>query len=88
MNSLFSNLVSKGIGANMLKVGCQRRRSNAQIKQDKIEALRKQREIEQSFNQIQNLKRELEITKAEKDMIQEAANVLGEFMSEGVIIQD
>ena len=72
----------------MLKVGCQRRRSNAQIKQDKIEALRKQREIEQSFNQIQNLKRELEITKAEKDMIQEAANVLGEFMSEGVIIQD
>ena len=72
----------------MLKVGCQRRRSNAQIKQDKIEALRKQREIEQSFNQIQNLKRELEITKAEKEMIQEAANVLGEFMSEGVIIQD
>jgi hypothetical protein len=50
--------------------------------------LRKQREIEQSIHQINNLKRELEITKAEKEMIQEAANVLGEFMSEGVIIQD
>jgi hypothetical protein len=50
--------------------------------------LRKQREIEQSIHQINNLKRELEITKAEKDMIQEAANVLSEFMSEGVIIQD
>jgi len=38
------------------------------------------------MQQIQNLKRELEITKAEKDLIQGAANVLGEFMSQGIII--
>ena len=72
----------------MLKVGCQRRRSNAQVKQDKIESLRKQREIEQSIQQIQTLKRELDIVKNEKDLMQGAANVLNEFMSQGVIIQD
>ena len=34
------------------------------------------------------MKRELDIVKNEKDLIQGAANVLNEFMSNGVIIQD
>lgn len=72
----------------MLKAGCQRRRSAAQIKHEKIEALRKQREIEQSAQQIQSLQRELINAKAQKDMMQGAANVLNEFLSQGVIVQE
>jgi SMC interacting uncharacterized protein involved in chromosome segregation len=51
--------VSKGIGANLLKVGSKRRRTTAQVKQEKLDDEQRELEVSQKLQQFDQLQQQI-----------------------------
>ena len=52
----FSSVVSKGQGANMLKIGVKRRRTKAEIEEQKQEEIRKEQKIVEELQELAGLR--------------------------------
>ena len=76
---VYSILASKGIGANMLKVGTKRRRTKAQIVAEKEEAAIKEVALQERLAKAALLEQEADNNK-------NAANILTEFIKQGIAV--
>ena len=79
----FSLVVSKGQGANMLKIGVKRRRTKAEIEEQKQEEIRKEQKIVAELQELAGLRERVQ--QAEKIAIDNkgAATVLNQMINSG-----
>ena len=54
--NIFSTIVSKGAGANMMKVGSKRRRTKNEIEEEKQEEIVKQQKLKADLEELANLR--------------------------------
>ena len=86
--SSFFFSAQKGIGANMLKVGVKRRRTKTQIDQDKEEAELRERAVNASLLENEQLKQQVEQMKQNVHSNSEATQILSDLMAQGLVQQD
>jgi hypothetical protein len=80
--------VSKGIGANLLKVGCKRRRTTAQVKQEKLDDERKELEVSQKLQQFDQLQMQVaQLQDAVKEHLG-ASEIIKDLMNKGQLEVD
>jgi len=80
---MFRTAASKGIGANLLKVGTKRRRTQQEIKDQKEEARLKEEQTQAKLSQLEELLKrcaELEDRAANNEA---AKNILSEMLESG-----
>ena len=78
----------KGIGANLLRVGIKRRRTKTQIEEEKQEAELRERAVNESLVENEQLKSQLPQMQHQGQNNQKAADILSELLSKGLITQD
>ena len=81
-------LAQKGIGANLLRVGIKRRRTKTQIEEEKQEAELRERAVNESLVENEQLKSQLTQMQNQGQNNQKAADILSELLSKGLITQD
>lgn len=72
----------------MFKLGAKRRRSKAEINEQKEEERLRQEGLDRKAQQIQELTQRLQAAEAERRNNQEAADLLNRWAGEGIINQD
>ena len=80
--------MSKGIGANMLKVGSKRRRTKAQVKADKEAAALKDQQDASALVELTQLRARVQGLEHEASQGKAASNLLSQMISAGHVEQD
>ena len=80
--------MSKGIGANMLKVGSKRRRTKAQVKADKEAAALKDQQDASALVELAQLRARVQGLENEANQGKAASSLLSQMISAGHVEQD
>ena len=80
--------MTKGIGANMLKVGSKRRRTKAQVKADKEAAAHKDEQDASTLAELAQLRARVQGLENEANQGKAASSLLSQMISAGHVEQD
>ena len=76
-------LASKGSGANLLKIGSKRRRTNNEIAGEKVMQQMNEEEAKENARKVRLLQDELDLAKKNADTFQDAAQMLENLFQSG-----
>lgn len=85
--NILSSIVSKGVGAQLLKVGSKRRRTKAQIKAEKEAEEAKQSEVNKKIARISQLEAQIDSLQNQANQGKAAADLMSQFMNAGLVQQ-
>lgn len=88
LDSFFNITVTKGVSANLMKVGSKRRRTKAQIEEDKEEEIRKQDQAEADREELEALRSRVGMLEYEAGQGKVASQFLSQMINEGHVQQD
>ena len=85
MTLIFFNIVAKGVGFQMLRVGTKRRRTKGEIEAEKLEKRQKEDEIEQKLIELEDSKTEHLRLKQNAESHKNSTRILTDLQSKGKI---
>ena len=80
--------MSKGIGANLLKVGTKRRRTTAQIKETKLQEEQSKAEMDAKLQQFTQLQQQIANLEAMVKEHQGASEIIKDLVGKGELLID
>ena len=86
--TLISSIVNKGVGANMLKVGSKRRRTKAEIEDEKEQEALKQQKLESDLQELANLRGRIQEAEEQANTNKAAAELMSQMINAGHVQQD
>ena len=81
-------VVTKGVSANLLQAGSKRRRTKAQIEEDKEEEVRREAQMQAELEELQQLRARVGLLEYEANQGKVASQFLNQMISEGHVQQD